>query len=326
MATKKQANKTWEELESIRQKLADDVFPSIQNTKQELDQYREKLLVDRENAPSIQTIIGELEGKIIQLKEEADQKVTEILKLHNSVFTEESDEGPIKKQFEDYLNNAQKLFSDASTKKGDFDSFYEKVFGEKDEKDQSIGGLKKELEQYSEEYEKLFTKIENLLPAATSAGLAKVFGDKVKEFKRAEGLWTWGFLVSAVAISIYFGIRLWITPLNQTLTDSVLNITHNSPFIVFSVWLLVFIGNRRAENKKLEESYKHKEVMARSFVGYKKHIEELEEETTDKQLLKQHMENLLGSINVNSSDFLNSEGEGHPFWDKIRGKGDKAKQ
>lgn len=85
------------------------------------------------------------------------------------------------------------------------------------------------------------------------------------------------------------------------------------PFIIFSVWLAIFFGNRRAESKKLEELYKHKEVVARSFVGYKKTLEEIGDE--DKTLLREHMKNLLGAVSENSATFLNPEGDRHPFFE-----------
>lgn len=84
-----------------------------------------------------------------------------------------------------------------------------------------------------------------------------------------------------------------------------------------AIWLLIFIWNRRAEAKKLEEWYKHKEVMARSFIWYKKSIEDLEWEIKDedKELMKLHMKNLLDTINQDTSSFLNSKWEKSSiFW------------
>ena len=76
------------------------------------------------------------------------------------------------------------------------------------------------------------------------------------------------------------------------------------------------MGNRRAENKKLEEAYKHKEVMAKSFTGYKKSIEELSDD--DKTLLIELMKDLLDAIKKDSSSFLSSKGESHPVVDALK--------
>ena len=60
--------------------------------------------------------------------------------------------------------------------------------------------------------------------------------------------------------------------------------------------------------------------MARSYVGYKDHIEELENDANDKLLLKTHMSNLLAAVKINSSNFLSNEGDKHPFLDKFLNK------
>ncbi len=320
MATRKQANKTWEELESIRKQLVESIFPSIQATKQELDRYHADLLVDTEERESVQTKITDLENKLTQLVNDAQEKASTILKLHQEVFQGGEEGNSIKKAVEDFLNNSQNLFSETEKKKNDFDSFYEKVFGKDDGNGNLVGGLKKELEKYQEKYNNLFEKINSLLPGATSAGLAKVFKDKVVEFAKVERKWSNWFLWIAILLTAYLGFYTFVQEPAGSFSESFLRITHKSPFLIFAVWLLVFIGNRRAESKKLEESYKHKEVMARAFVGYKEHIEELEDESTDKILLTEHMKNLLNAVNINSSDFLSNEGDKHPFWGKFTSK------
>ena len=78
---------------------------------------------------------------------------------------------------------------------------------------------------------------------------------------------------------------------------------------------MIFLGNRRAENRKLEDAYTHKEVMARSFAGYKKSIEYLSED--DKTLLTKLMEDLLAAIKKDSSDFLSAKGEKHPTHEMV---------
>jgi hypothetical protein len=97
--------------------------------------------------------------------------------------------------------------------------------------------------------------------------------------------------------------------------DVYLHLLLNLPFLIFAIWWLIFVLNRRAEAKKLEESYKHKEVMARAYVWYKESITELD--NTDNQLLETHMSNLLEAMKVDSSDFLSSKWENHPFLDLI---------
>lgn len=317
MAKRTQAQKTWEELEAIRLALVDDIFPSIKTTRKELEDYRNELLIGNAESPATKTKISELEAKLVELKNQTTEKVAQILEMHKSVFQDGDADKSIKTRLELFLTHAQELFEETEGKKEDFDSFYEKVFGKENESGELVGGLKIELEKYQDKYENLYSKIESLLPGATSAGLAKVFEDKVTHYAESEKNWTILFLIVAAMLSIYYGIFAWIKAPSVDFTGSFLNLLHKTPFLLFAVWLLVFIGNRRAENKKLEESYKHKEVMARAYVGYKEHVEELEVESTEKTLLKSHMQNLLEAIKDNSGAFLSNEGDKHPFWDKI---------
>src|SRR3989344_1052012 len=324
MATRKQTQKTWEELEAIRLSLVNDIFPSIKDTRKELEDYRNELLVGNAENPATKTKIAALEGKLAELKDQTTEKVAQILEMHRSVF-DDGEQKSIKVRLETFLDDAKQLFEDTKEKQEEFDGFYTKVFGEENANGEIIGGLKTELENYTTKYENLYDKIESLLPGATSAGLAKVFEDKVAHYAKSEKIWTVLFLVVAIALSVYYGIFAWINDPSVSFAGSFLNLLHKTPFLLFAVWLLVFIGNRRAENKKLEESYKHKEVMARAYVGYKEHVEELEGENTEKILLKKHMENLLSAIKENSGEFLSNEGDKHPFWDKIFPKSNKDK-
>lgn len=315
MATRKQAQKIWEELESLKNNLQDNIFPAIKETKEELDDFREEMIDGDE---SLKSRIEDLENKIIALKNEAAEKVNEILSLHKKVFENTDENNSIEKQFEDFLLEAEKLFSETEKKKGDFDLFYEKVFGVKQDNGEYKGGLKKEIEKYEKKYENLFIRIESLLPGATSVGLAKVFEDKVIDFRNEEKKWTKWFLVIAIILAIYYGVYIILVPASENLTISLLKFFHKTPFLLFAIWILIFIGNRRAENKKLEESYKHKEVMARSYVGYKEHIEGIEAESNDKELLSKHMNNLLDAIKDNSSDFLSKKGDDHPMFEYFK--------
>jgi hypothetical protein len=158
----------------------------------------------------------------------------------------------------------------------------------------------------------LYDKIEEELNAwATSVVLAKVFNDKVKEYKKSSfSLFCFFLIVIGVLIVM---IYLKIPNLENNWENLLIYFILNLPFFALSIWLLVFIWNRRAEAKKLEEWYKHKEVMAQSFIGYKKSIEELDWE--DKELLKQHMWNLLNTISQDTSSFLCNKWENHPFLD-----------
>ena len=167
-------------------------------------------------------------------------------------------------------------------------------------------------QEQEEKYKVLYKQIEEELKAgATSVNLTKSFADKVGEYRWNNWLWSGCFIAFVLAVVIYYAVITFSTNEIKTVQDVWLHLAFRLPFLAFAVWLAVFFGNRRAESKKLEELYKHKEVMARSFVGYKQTLEGLNDE--DNTLLKALMKNLLEAMSENSAEFLNSSGEKHPF-------------
>src|SRR3989344_1064990 len=216
MATRKQTQKTWEELED----------------------YRNELLVGNAESPATKTKIAALEGKLVELKDQTTEKVAQILEMHKSVF-DDGEQKSIKVRLETFVDDSKQLFEDTKEKQEEFDGFYTKVFGEESANGEIIGGLKTELENYTTKYENLYDKIESLLPGATSAGLAKVFEDKVKEYSEAANKWTNWFLAVVSILSLYYGVYLWLKPVSDSFTGSFLNLFHKTPFLIFAVWLLV---------------------------------------------------------------------------------------
>jgi hypothetical protein len=118
------------------------------------------------------------------------------------------------------------------------------------------------------------------------------------------------FFLIIISITNFFTWKI------NTLTEIFYHILFNLPLFAFIIWLNIFIWNRRAEAKKLEESYKHKEVMARAYIWYKESISELT--NNDNKLLEKHMENLLDAMSVDSSKFLSSKWENHPLYDLFK--------
>ncbi len=175
-----------------------------------------------------------------------------------------------------------------------------------------IDKIKESIAKHDEKCGELLRKIETDLSAgATAFILAKNFRDKVEECKKSRKMWErWTVGVFSLA-----GVTLFILSLDMSIPSNseeiIFYIFRSFSLLGVLVWLGVFMGNRRAENRKLEESYKHKEVMASSFSGYKESIKELDD--AEKSLLTKHMDNLLDAIKKDSSNFLSAKGEGHPL-------------
>ena len=166
-------------------------------------------------------------------------------------------------------------------------------------------------------YNTFFKQIEKELKWwTTSIILAKNFSDNVKAYKITGILWQALFVIIVLLL-----IDRFDDVLTTLLWDKFwMDLMSHIPSFVLSIWLLIFIWNRRAEAKKLEESYKHKEVMATSYFWYKATIEDMDTafDENDKSLMKKHMDNLLDAIKEDSSLFLSTKWENHPFLDLLK--------
>ena len=255
---------------------------------------------------------GGLLDRLRVAHDESRAKHEEIVRFYQEVFSGDDESESMQAGFENLVIQLEK------TKKEMLGSPEEGVSGYIDE-------IKESLAKYKEKYDELYHEIETKLgPSATTLSLAINFNDKAEEYKKSRKIWE-GWLI---VLFIFAIIGFFAAPLNMDIpSDSkelIFYISRTFPLFGIFIWLAVFVGNRRAENRKLEEAYKHKEVMARSFEGYRRSIEDLDDE--DKKLLIQLMRDLLDAMKKDSSDFLSTKGEGHPLGPgQSNGKGNDSK-
>lgn len=243
---------------------------------------------------------------------EIQKKTEEIEALYEDLLVDNEEGDSTSTQIEELLDNIQ-------SEKGKIEDFSKKLFGEtkKDESgtEKKTDWLADNIENFYREqqvkYNELYKKIEEeLLSGATTANLAGIFAKKVDEYSMGGKLWSFFFLILMAYAVYYFGSNVPEITKDSSPIQVLLNLLVHVPLMVAGIWLAMFIGNRRAENKKLEESYKHKEIMARTFVWYRESIKEIDDQ--DEELIRKHMENLLDALKVDSSGFLNSKWDNHP--------------
>lgn len=245
-------------------------------------------------------------------QEESDEKLSSIKNAYKEIFTDKEEDLSIKSKLDNFVSEFQE-----HNKK--FTALNNEMFGytetsEDGEDIEHIGKFKKiesVFDEFQKKHDELFTQIERLLSGATTTSLSKNFDDKAIEYKTEREKWEgriFKFLIGLAITSILLAVFVIFKEIAQSLIYTV-----GIPIYTFSIWLMVFMGNRRAESRKLEEAFKHKFVMAKSFVGYKKSIIEMDE--SDQELMKNHMGNLLNAINKDSSKFFEIKGESHPVLD-----------
>lgn len=146
------------------------------------------------------------------------------------------------------------------------------------EKDESLSKLQ---ETYSQKYKELEAKIEGLLPGATGAGLAKAFMERKESIETQKKFWRNMAIIGAAGL-VLFGILAIIFPpkISNGFYGFLVYILTRSSILVGIVMIEEF--GRRHFNiiSRLAETYAYKEVLSRSFEGYKKQMETVELEST----------------------------------------------
>jgi hypothetical protein len=212
-----------------------------------------KGIAEAKNLPSVQAAKNALNTVV-----DAESKVKPIL------------EGLLKREktIIDIQASAEKKDSDI---KAVFDAISEKEAISKG----LIDTIEKNFNQKNDELSEIITnskvtiedqhnRIEALIPGATSAKLASAFKERKEDV--AKGGCGWIFLLVASALGLVFaGVMSWINP-GEDFWKSLPSRT-----IVVVGLLLIEEFSRRNYNikRRLSESYGYKEVLSRSFHGYK---------------------------------------------------------
>ncbi len=307
-----------EETDAIKDQIT-TTLKSIEEQFEEIDNFHTKLLIDGEEEES-------LSAQIENAKKNIDKDTKE----------------------------AKKLLTETSSKVQELKEFYFKIFGTPNEETGVLeGGLKqelirrqKELDEYNkkqietfetlihdktkslEEYEaeqkerieSLYKKIEEHLPGATSAGLAKAY-EKRRKFYQIP-IFTWNVVfVIAMLIMIYFGYKNLQDVKNWE--DALKHILHYTPIYLPAIWLAIYASKRRSESRALEEEYAHKEALANSYSSYKLQIEEIGGE--DQGLIEKLLDKTIDTVSDNPSKVLDRKhGDNSPVMDLAEKVADKV--
>lgn len=227
-------------------------------------------------------------------------------------------------------------------KQTDIDKFYVKIFGAM-ENNQRVGGLQQEIENRQNELDKynekqkakfksLQDEIESLLKDATNASLASSYEKSKESYTKAIYGWNATFILSMLSI---VGIAVWgFIEVADRISEplAILGaILVRLPFYIPLAWLAIFSTQRRNESKRLQEEYKHKETLARSFLGYKQQIDEIQSDSSQDNinLAKKLMENLVEMTNENPNKALDKiKKENMPiidFFEKLSKSSDETR-
>jgi hypothetical protein len=156
--------------------------------------------------------------------------------------------------------------------------------------------LLKELEDKSREQ---LSRIESLLPGATSAGLASAFDDRRKTFLKPHVHWQWLFVCSVLAIVALTATGLMPVVLKGSIPpwDDLLRMwLCRLPIVVALGWLAMHASRESALAKRLEEDYGYKAAISSCFEGFKKQMAEIGSGVEAESALAKLLENTLAII------------------------------
>ena len=164
-----------------------------------------------------------------------------------------------------------------------------------DSKEQKVATYEEELGEFGERYEALCEKIEGLLPGATSVGLAQAFQDRKEAFKNRKIGSMALFLLSIVGL-IGIGVYGLISGEMDTYSKFLLFALQRSPILAGLVVMMVFGKRLYSDTLKIEEDYAHKEVLSRTFEGYKRQIQKAAAEAKPNDPVIAHFSTILEAL------------------------------
>jgi len=147
-----------------------------------------------------------------------------------------------------------------------------------EEKDKRVKEYEKQLKNLTTQYIELREKIEKLLPGATSASLASAFENRKNSFQYPKKLWAVLQIVS-VFLLIGAGYLIFSKTEINSFGDLIFFIFKRSPIIAAIIFLEEIARRNRNIALRLDEDYGYKEVLSRSFEGYKKQMEEIDQQS-----------------------------------------------
>lgn len=309
-------------------KLKDNIllqFEALKETHAKIDQLRISYFEGSETSEAVASTVDEL--------------VTSINEFHNNIkllHTELLDSGSDSIAYKiksandtakSCTENITTLLSETEKQLKDLRQFYIRVVGKEDESGKLVGGLQEELnvrqaalDEFKRDQELRYTalnqQIENLLPGATSAGLATAYRAMRKSFRDPIRQYSILFYIS-VGILTFIA---FISTIDSIYTDTAFikfvdvsnignllsNLAYKLPIILPVLWLALFASKRRNEAQRLQQEYAHKEALAKSYQSFKNQIDKLQDGNKE-QLLEKLLAAAIDAVAANASNALDGK-------------------
>lgn len=303
-----------------------DMIKDIKIKQKDIDEIYWKIFDNKLNSGSEDdksSVLAEIE----KAKEYADRMKSD----YGKFYDQEDSQGKVTEGIISKLEQACDDIEENKDKIEAFEEFYNKIFigveadengkGGKlslekylDEKRTEINNLisskKQELESclnnYKEKFENLYkekdAEISELLPGATSKGLAKAYKDEKEDMQKNIEWWNCVFVGSMVIFILSF-LVYFIFSFYENFTY--VNFLRAFPFLFFSGFFTYYSTKQIAEYKRMASEYAYKQRLNQTYKGYETQIKETNNEELKNQLLRI----MLDSAENNPSKILDKKGE-----------------
>lgn len=293
---------------------------------EKINDYKRTLFEDNGEEVSTKSKIDSLSSEITAARDK-------ILDYRTALIGENGKaDGTISDEIKTNASMIAQLTSDAATKLKDMNvkldelnQTYDTVMGSKTADGETTIGLQEAFETQKgnlEEYdtaqkrihEALKKEINNLLPGATSAGLASSFSNQKDLYKSPIRAFEKMFYV-AVGLLFIVGFTTliafaksdgfsWAIP--QDVESMLVSMFARTPFVLPLIWLAYFAAKRRNEYRRLEEEYAHKETISRSYYSFKQQVKELDDDESN-ALSAKLLEAAIEAVALNASQTLDKD-------------------
>ena len=254
-------------------------------------------------------------SSILNNLRQANDNASKIIETYIKFYGQEDVNGVPTQGIISKLKSACEEIEESMDKINELKDFYKEVFegagdGENLKDDEKalvdfLADKRKELadtiKRTREDLNKLKGKIEELLPGATSAGLADAYKKQREDAEKGLQVWNKVFWAS---VSIFIVVFAFYLETSFKEGFSYVSVLRSLPLWVFSGFFTFYSTQQISEYKRISNEYRHKESLASSYVGFEKLIEETENEGLRIKLL----ENTVEAIKTNPSDKIKEGG------------------
>lgn len=319
--------------DTIQQALAEINLEKTKKDASDIKNYKQEL-IDNENSIS-KTI---------------DNEYKKINHFYNELLVDEQNKISTKQQVVngkneilEHIKQIKEQHSEFNTKLDEFKNYYVQIFGSyNDETKTREGGLRQEIEnkiqeldefkktqeqelatikeQHDNTYKAIRKEVESHRDILAAAGLAEAYSEEREKYPKLVKYWNRVFLVFLLYLPlIYAAIMLLSLEKNPneffSINNAISSLLRSIPLTLPYIWFAIYANKRRNEYHRLEQEYAHKAILAKSYLSYKKQIENLQ--TDDPELLKKLMGSTIDSISYNPSQTLDKKHGDSTLLDEI---------